>query len=119
RRRIPVCAGRCQHGLLLVDDERRAEFLREGRGGDPPDGQLAVLDGGAVGEEPGQSIHQSWITSASPGPVFGAPITIISAPSGPASKLRTVSLCTRSASHCFRSMISSSSFARRVPLTST
>src|SRR5262249_32991493 len=66
-----------------------------------------------------QSVHQSCSIGPSPGPVLGAPKAITSAPSGPASKFRIVSLWMRTASQGFRSTISSSSFSRALPLTRT
>src|SRR5690349_22651838 len=57
-----------------------------------------------------QSDHQFCSTFASPGPVFGAPTAMSSAPSGPASNPRFVSFGTRTASHCSSSTTSSSSF---------
>src|SRR5215217_2287124 len=80
---------------------------------DPAEPPLLLVD------EPGQSLHHSCSSSASPGPVFGAPIAISSAPSGPPSKPRTASLSTRSASNGPSSSTSSPTFARRLPLTTT
>jgi hypothetical protein len=37
--------------LLAVDDERRPELVRERSGGDAADGELAVNDLGADGED--------------------------------------------------------------------
>ena len=92
--------GRCEDRSLAVGDERRPELLGERACREPAHRQLSPLDGGAFREEAkqAQSVHQSLTMSASPGPVCGAPTAIISAPSGPASKPRVVSLCTRSAS---------------------
>jgi hypothetical protein len=99
-RSLAVGPGEREDRPLAIGDERRPVLVRESRGRNAADRELAPLDRGAVGEEPkqAQSVHQSSIVSASPGPVCGAPIAIISAPSGPASKPRVVSLWTRIAS---------------------
>src|SRR5439155_3224170 len=95
--------------VLAVDDERRAELFREGRREGAADRQLAAVDPGAIGkelEQLAQSVHQSGVIGPSPGPVCGAPNAITSAPSGPPSRFRIVSLAIRTASNGFSSMIS-------------
>ena len=80
--------------LLAVDDERRPELVRERGRADAAERQLAVVDVSGVGEE----LERGRVNPAtsrcvllpSPGPVFGAPIAISSAPSGPASSARIV-----------------------------
>jgi hypothetical protein len=80
--------------LLAVDEQRRSMLGGELGGQDAADRKLSPLDGGGFGEQAkqSQSVHQSCVIGASPGPVFGAPMASTSAPSGPPSKLRIVSL---------------------------
>jgi hypothetical protein len=127
-RRAAVRADAGADRLLAVDDQRRPERRRELVCRKAADPQAAVGRLRRVGEQlehgaivagaSGQPDHQPWTICASPGPP-GAPTTTNSAPSGPASNPRIVSLWMRTASHGFSSLTSSASLIRALPLTST
>src|SRR5262249_58205520 len=84
---------------------RRAAARRAGqpeRQRRPPRAPLPPHPAGPGSGSPGplaQSVHQSCSMTASPGPVFGAPTAITSAPWRPPSNERIVSFGTRTASH--------------------